>query len=88
MARTNDPDSATVQSFINVKDNPRLDKARSKDGIGYCVFGKVIEGMETVDKIKNVRTGKATLEAKSGADESNTVPVEDVVIKSVRRVEK
>ena len=57
MARTSDPNSATAQFFINVKDNPPLnrDDPRS-DGSGYAVFGKVIKGMEVVDKIKDVKT--------------------------------
>jgi cyclophilin family peptidyl-prolyl cis-trans isomerase len=88
MARETAADSATSEFYINVVDNPRLDRAKAKDGVGYCVFGKVIEGMDAVDKIKNVRTGEGTLETKSGADKSSTVPVEDVVIKSVRRVDK
>ncbi|NBU75464.1 MAG: peptidyl-prolyl cis-trans isomerase [Planctomycetes bacterium] len=46
MARTPIPDSATSQFFINVVDNGRLDKAMSPDGVGYCVFGKVLEGMD------------------------------------------
>src|SRR5262249_29253382 len=49
MARTNVPNSATSQFYINVKDNEALDKANSRDGVGYCVFGKVIEGMDVVD---------------------------------------
>ena len=57
MARTNEPDSATSQFFINVEDNGFLDKARPSDRVGYCVFGKVIEGMDVVDKIKAVKTG-------------------------------
>ena len=57
MARTNDPNSATAQFFINVKDNDRLDAANSRDGNGYAVFGKVISGMEVVDKIRDVPTG-------------------------------
>jgi peptidyl-prolyl cis-trans isomerase A (cyclophilin A) len=56
MARTSVPDSATAQFFINVKDNAFLDAARSPDGNGYAVFGKVIEGMEVVDKIRKVPT--------------------------------
>jgi cyclophilin family peptidyl-prolyl cis-trans isomerase len=88
MARETAPNTATSEFYINVVDNTRLDRDKAKDGHGYCVFGKVIEGMDVVDKIKAVRTGEATLERKSGADKSNTVPVEDVVIKSVRRVEK
>ncbi|MCE2918084.1 MAG: peptidyl-prolyl cis-trans isomerase [Rubrivivax sp.] len=54
MARTAVPDSATAQFFINVVDNPGLDKANARDGNGYAVFGKVVEGMEVVDKIKAV----------------------------------
>jgi len=52
MARTSVPDSATAQFFINVKDNAFLDAARSPDGNGYAVFGKVIEGLDVVDKIR------------------------------------
>jgi cyclophilin family peptidyl-prolyl cis-trans isomerase len=76
MARTRVADSATSQFFINVKDNTALDRANSPDKVGYCVFGKVIEGMDVVDKIKKVRTG-----SKMGFDD---VPVEDVVIESVK----
>jgi peptidyl-prolyl cis-trans isomerase A (cyclophilin A) len=57
MARTNDPNSATAQFFINVKDNANLDAANSRDGNGYAVFGKVIAGMDVVDKIRDVPTG-------------------------------
>jgi peptidyl-prolyl cis-trans isomerase A (cyclophilin A) len=56
MARTNNPHTATAQFFINVKDNPMLD-APYPDGHGYAVFGKVIEGMDVVDKIRQVTTG-------------------------------
>jgi peptidyl-prolyl cis-trans isomerase A (cyclophilin A) len=56
MARTNDPNSATSQFFINVQDNPRLDAANARDGNGYAVFGKVIAGMDVVDKIRAVPT--------------------------------
>ncbi len=80
MARTPRPDSATAQFFINHKDNKPLDKAQSQDGFGYCVFGKVVEGMDVVDKIAGVKTGR-----RSGHDD---VPVQDVILKSVRRVEK
>ncbi len=52
MARTGIPDSATAQFFINVNDNIMLDQAQSRDGHGYAVFGKVVEGMDVVDKIK------------------------------------
>jgi len=82
MARTNAPDSATAQFFINVKNNTGLDRAKSRDGVGYCVFGKVTEGMDVVDKIRDVKT-RALIE---GVFED--VPDEEVVIESVRRVEK
>src|SRR5262245_10257653 len=75
MARTSDPDSATAQFFINTVDNAFLDKNDSS--AGYCVFGKVIEGMDVVDKIKSARTVKGRL--------SDWQPVETITIKSVRR---
>lgn len=57
MARTNDPHSATAQFFINVKDNAFLDhSAKSSQGWGYCVFGRVVEGWDVVDKIKGMPT--------------------------------
>ena len=52
MARTSDPNSASAQFFINVKDNDFLDAANARDGHGYAVFGKVVSGMEFVDAIK------------------------------------
>jgi cyclophilin family peptidyl-prolyl cis-trans isomerase len=78
MARTSEPNSATAQFYVNVKDNTFLDKAKAADGVGYCVFGRVIEGTDVVDKIKAVETGKA-----KGFD---NVPTKDVVIKSVKVV--
>jgi cyclophilin family peptidyl-prolyl cis-trans isomerase len=80
MARTNDPNSATSEFFINVVDNEKLDPRPGS--AGYCVFGKVIDGMDVVDKIRNVKT-KSIL-----GGEIQDVPVEDVVIKSVRRADK
>jgi peptidyl-prolyl cis-trans isomerase A (cyclophilin A) len=74
MARTNDPNSATSQFFINLKDNPFLDFGIQ--GAGYAVFGQVIDGMDVVDKIAAVRTKTA------GPYEN--VPVTPVVIKSVK----
>ncbi len=59
MARTNNPDSATSQFFINVADNPGLDQANARDGEGYAVFGKVVGGMDVVDKIRATPTGAA-----------------------------
>lgn len=57
MARTSDPNSATSQFFINVVDNAFLDAANARDGNGYAVFGKVIEGMDVADKIRVTETG-------------------------------
>jgi peptidyl-prolyl cis-trans isomerase A (cyclophilin A) len=76
MAREDIPDGATDQFFINVRDNPFLDKARNPDRFGYCVFGKVVEGMDVVDKIKAVPT--RTL------GKLENVPRKDVLIKSVK----
>jgi cyclophilin family peptidyl-prolyl cis-trans isomerase len=77
MARTPDPDSASAQFFINLKDNAFLNRRGDRPAeIGYCVFGKVTEGMEVVDKIAKVRTGQK--------GPHGDVPVEDVTIKSVK----
>jgi peptidyl-prolyl cis-trans isomerase A (cyclophilin A) len=73
MARTMDPNSATAQFFINLKDNAFLDQANSRDGNGYAVFGKVVAGMDVVDKIKAVPTGN------KGPHQN--VPLEPVTIK-------
>ena len=60
MARTNDPHSATAQFFINVADNDFLNfRAENANGWGYCVFAEVVEGMDVVDKIKAVSTGRS-----------------------------
>ena len=64
MARTSDPNSATAQFFINVKDNDFLNQPQAKDGNGYAVFGKVISGMDVVDKIKAVPTGPGDVPVK------------------------
>lgn len=71
MARTSDPHSATAQFFINVADNDFLNYP-GQDGWGYCVFGRVVEGMDVVNKIKGVKTSRAGFH--------QDVPVEDVVI--------
>jgi len=76
MARTQEPHSATAQFFINVADNAFLDhSAPNTQGWGYCVFGKVVDGMDVVEKIKAVPTGNAGYH--------QDVPTEDVVIESV-----
>jgi len=78
MARTSAPDSATSQFFINVKDNTFLNKENAQDKVGYTVFGKVVEGMDVVKKIEQVKT------ATKGPHQN--VPVDAVTIKSVKVV--
>lgn len=76
MARTPDPHSATAQFFINVSDNTFLNfRSETMDGWGYCVFGKVVDGMDVVDSIRNVETGSFGFH--------QDVPKEDVIIESV-----
>jgi peptidyl-prolyl cis-trans isomerase B (cyclophilin B) len=73
MARTSEPHSATAQFFINLKDNSFLDhSAKTAQGWGYTVFGRVVEGMEVVDRIAQVRTSQGRI--------SEAVPAEAVVI--------
>ena len=79
MARTGNPDSATSQFFINVKDNDMLN-APKPDGHGYTVFGKVVSGADVVDKIRAARTG-----SKGGMQD---VPVEPITIQSATIVAK
>jgi len=78
MARTMAPHSASSQFFINVSNNDFLDYP-GQDGWGYCVFGRVVEGMETVDAIKAVKTGN-----RHGHQD---VPVEDVIIEKAEIVD-
>ena len=73
MARTGIPDSATAQFFINVVDNTFLDQPNSRDGHGYAVFGKVVQGMDVVDKIRAVPT--------QPAGEQQNLPVTAVTIR-------
>jgi peptidyl-prolyl cis-trans isomerase B (cyclophilin B) len=80
MARTSDPHSATGQFFINVKDNDFLNyKSPTAQGYGYCVFGKVVEGMDVVDKIKKVKTG-----TRSGHQD---VPVENAILEKAEVIQ-
>jgi len=79
MARTSVPDSATSQFYINVADNDFLDKANSRDGVGYAVFGKVLEGQAVIDKIAKVKTA-----SRGGHGD---VPVEAIVVEKVTKVE-
>ena len=80
MARTGDPHSATAQFFINVKDNDFLNfSSETSQGWGYAVFGKVTEGTDVVDKIRDVETGQK--------GPFGDVPNEDVIIESVSVVD-
>ncbi len=77
MARTNDPNSASSQFFINVGNNTNLNYP-APDGHGYAVFGRVTEGMNIINRIKQVKTGNK--------GPHGDVPVDDIIIKSVRRL--
>ena len=80
MARTSDPHSATGQFFINVKDNDFLNyKSPTAQGYGYCVFGKVVEGKDVVDKIKKVKTG-----TRGGHQD---VPVENAILEKAEVIQ-
>ena len=79
MARTNDPHSATSQFFINLKDNQFLDHTeKTESGWGYAVFGRVVSGMDVVEKIAAAETGNVGYHS--------DVPLEDVVLEKVERV--
>lgn len=83
MARTSDPHSATSQFFINTVDNRSLDhRGQTPSGWGYAVFGKVVEGMDVVDRISDTRTNQGRLNGYPAAD----VPVMPVLINSATRI--
>lgn len=90
MARTNDPNSATSQFFINVVDNAFLN--RTPGNPGYAVFGKVVEGMDVVDKIRGVKTGMSpaisVYQGKEVKQQFQDVPEKNVVIESITRLQK
>lgn len=80
MARTNDPHSATAQFFINVADNAFLNHQQpTMDGWGYCVFGKVVNGMDVIDEIKGVATTSKGFH--------QDVPAEDIIIEKAEVLE-
>jgi cyclophilin family peptidyl-prolyl cis-trans isomerase len=78
MARYSKPNSATSQFFINIKDNPHLDPSDGE--FGYAVFGKVIEGMDVVDRIAKVKTGNKGV--------FSNIPMQNIVVKSVKVLSK
>lgn len=80
MARTNDPHSATAQFFINVVDNAFLNHSSpSMDGWGYCVFGKIVNGMDVIDEIKGVATTSKGFH--------QDVPAEDIIIEKAEVID-
>ena len=79
MARTGDPHSATGQFFINTSNNGFLNNAEAQDGWGYAVFGKVVEGMDVVDQLGTVKTGRKGFH--------DDVPVEDIQIVKAEEVQ-
>lgn len=80
MARTADPHSATAQFFINTVDNQELDHSSpDPEGFGYCVFGKVVEGMDVVDKIEKIKV--------RAQGDHEAVPVDSVLITGASRFE-
>jgi peptidyl-prolyl cis-trans isomerase B (cyclophilin B) len=82
MARTPEPHSATAQFFINVANNDSLNfRFPTPDGYGYCVFGKVVKGMDVVQRIEKVQTGP-------GPAAHQNVPVKPVMIESARLLEQ
>ena len=80
MARTSDPHSATSQFFINLKNNDFLDKKNAPDNYGYCVFGEVTNGIDVVEKIGEVQTGRNGM--------YDDVPMETVVIEKVEIIKE
>ncbi len=79
MARTNQPDSATSQFYINLKYNDILDRSKARDGFGYCVFGKVVRGQDVVDEMALVKT--------TNKSPHQDVPVKDIVLIEAKIVE-
>lgn len=91
MARTSDPDSASSQFFVNFKDNEFLDREHARDGVGYAVFGQVIEGMDVIDNMAAAGTTvkMLTMRAPDGSTQNGPardVPISDIVITSAKRV--
>jgi len=85
MARMADPDTANSQFYINTEANDFLNHtAKTPQGWGYCVFGKVIAGDDVVEKIKNAKVGTAKAQTSFGPADLTDVPVETIVIKSMK----
>lgn len=87
MARTPVPNSATSQFFINTQTNPFLDRKNSQDGFGYAVFGRVVKGLDVVDRIEAAATTKIADPENPGSLMEN-VPAKPIVIKKISRKKK
>jgi len=83
MARTNLPHSGTAQFYVNVVDNPGLDRPQAGNGAAYAVFGTVVDGMDAVEAIRTTETGRGTLSGRPAGDVPTTFPV----IESATRIE-
>jgi peptidyl-prolyl cis-trans isomerase A (cyclophilin A) len=84
MARSRAPDSANCQFFINLVDNPSLDYHPTTNPVGYAVFGRVVSGWETLDKIRSVKTIPSTADLQADGSPATTLPASPVVIRSIR----
>ena len=84
MARSRDPDTANCQFFFNLVDNPSLDYHPTTNPIGYAVFGRVLSGWETLDKIRSVKTIPSAVDRQTDGSPATTLPVSPVVIRSIR----
>jgi cyclophilin family peptidyl-prolyl cis-trans isomerase len=84
MARSRAPDSANCQFFFNLVDNPSLDYHATTNPLGYAVFGRVVSGWETLDKIRSVKTIPSTADLQADGSPATTLPASPVVIRSIR----
>ncbi len=84
MARSRAPDSANCQFFFNLVDNPSLDYHPTTNPLGYTVFGRVVSGWETLDKIRSVKTIPSTADLQADGSPATTLPASPVVIRSIR----
>ncbi len=84
MARSRAPDSANCQFFINLVDNPSLDYHPTTNPLGYAVFGHVLTGWETLDKIRSVKTIASSVDLQADGSPAQTLPAGPVVIRTVR----
>lgn len=84
MARSRAPDSANCQFFINLVDNPSLDFHPTTNPLGYAVFGRVVSGWETLDRIRRAKTVSSSADLQADGNPAQTMPASPVVIRTVR----